>query len=66
MTGRTPHQVLTAIRMDHAKRLLRHSGMSIGEIAESVGFDNVFHFSRQFKRQLGATPTAFRKSASGG
>ena len=48
-------------RMDQAKYLLKHTTMSITEIAEQVGIPNTSYFYRQFKKATGKTPQQFRK-----
>lgn len=49
------------IRLNHAKRLLEQSPLSITEIAFATGFSSAPHFSRGFKVQFGITPKAARK-----
>lgn len=52
-------------RFEKALRLLQYSLMSISEIAEELGFTDVYTFSRQCKCLSGISPSAFRKSATG-
>ncbi|MHA7871358.1 MAG: AraC family transcriptional regulator [Hyphococcus sp.] len=56
----TPMQFLTAVRMDAAHRLLRHSVLSISEIARAVGYLDRASFIRAFKRRFSETPSAAR------
>ncbi len=63
VTGRTPKRALMQIRMDQAKTLLLHSDASIADIAEKVGYESVFPFSRQFRQEFGSSPTVFRRNA---
>ena len=58
--GTTPHQYLTAVRLDHAKMLLRESDMSISEICLAVGFESFSSFSWLFQQRVGISPQAFR------
>lgn len=51
-------------RIDHAKRLLTNSNNSISSIALDVGYSNVSHFNRIFKRLTGCTPKEFRTQKS--
>jgi AraC family transcriptional activator of pobA len=51
--------------MLEARRLLRFTGMSIGEIAFQTGFADQFYFSRAFKRHTGEAPKAFRDRVRG-
>lgn len=60
-TGLTPHQYVIRCRIDRAKQLLRQ-GMSIVEIAYSLGFTHQSHFSHHFKRLVGSSPKVFLKS----
>ena len=49
--------------MERARLLLAESSLSVGMIAEALGFRDVFFFSRQFRQRTGLTPTAYRKQA---
>lgn len=51
---------LTELRMDEAKRLMQTTNLKIYEICERVGYSNVEHFSRLFKKVTGQSPNAFR------
>jgi AraC-like DNA-binding protein len=42
-----------------AKRLLYHSGKSVKEIADELGYDDFSYFSRLFGKSVGMSPTAF-------
>ena len=52
---------LNKIRMEHAKDLLQHSGLSVSEISQKTGYSSPKHFSRTFKRFFGRSPADFRK-----
>jgi len=56
-----PKEDLIQQRMQLARYLLRTQTYTISEIAYRVGYDNVYHFSKQFKRNTGYSPTTFRK-----
>ena len=58
--GETPHQFVTKVRVQQAKRLLRSGSLEIREIARQVGFENASSFSRLFYNQIGIYPTQFR------
>lgn len=58
-TGTTPHQYVLQCRIQRAQHLLRHSSLSLAEIAISVGFCDQSHLTRCFKRLVGVTPTKF-------
>ncbi len=48
-------------RMEHAAYLLKNTSMSIGDIAQHVGYDNQSKFSAAFKEHFGMLPKEFRK-----
>ncbi|QCT01074.1 chemotaxis protein CheY [Paenibacillus algicola] len=48
-------------RIEEAKRLLRHTGSSIHQIAMEVGYSNADYFIRMFKRTTGLLPTVYRQ-----
>jgi transcriptional regulator GlxA family with amidase domain len=48
------------LRLNHARELLRRTGLSVGEIALASGFSSHSYFSRAFKAQFGFAPTARR------
>ena len=58
--GISPSRYLTGYRIEQAKKLLRDSRLSIGEIAERVGYPDPFHFSKTFKNTVGVSPSQFR------
>ncbi len=49
-----------SIRIEAAGELLRHSALTITEIAIACGFANASHFSTAFKAETGASPSATR------
>lgn len=49
-----------AIRLAHARRLLRQSPLRIGEIATACGFSSIAHFSRSYRASFGCAPSAER------
>ena len=58
---KTPHTYLTEIRLARAHALLR-SGLAVGEVCLSVGFNSPSSFSRLFRTHYGVSPSAVRKS----
>ncbi|WP_276354344.1 response regulator transcription factor [Cohnella caldifontis] len=58
-------EFLTRIRMEHAKELLEHSALKVGQIGERVGYADSRYFSKLFKKQTGLMPTEYRQSRSG-
>ena len=51
-------------RIEVARELLTGTSKSVGEIAAAVGYQNIFHFSRQFREAQGKSPTEYRRTAS--
>ena len=54
--GKTPFQLLTELRMKKACEMLQEQ-RPIKEIALSVGYSDIYQFSRAFKRRFGHSPT---------
>jgi AraC-like DNA-binding protein len=52
---------LTEIRLGHATRLLIDTTLSIGEIANQCGFNNISNFNRTFKKKKNITPKDYRE-----
>lgn len=61
-TGISPGNYRIRCRMDKARGLLKSSDMPIGQIAESLGYSNIYEFSAQFKKNAGISPRQFRAS----
>lgn len=61
-TGFTPHEYLTAIRIDRAKQLLEATNLTVSDISASVGYGTASAFTASFRRTTGMTPRAFRAS----
>ena len=59
--GVSPKEYIIRMQIESAKNLLISSDMPIGEVAESCGFSDVYYFSKIFKKEVGDTPTSFRK-----
>ncbi|WP_058306618.1 response regulator transcription factor [Gracilibacillus massiliensis] len=49
------------VRMDEAKKLLRKTDLKVYEVAEKVGFTNPDYFVTQFEKNVGTTPSQYRK-----
>jgi len=59
--GMTFLELLTAVRIENAKRMLHEPWVRIYEIAEAVGYGSWKHFCRVFKDTTNTTPTEYRK-----
>ncbi len=60
-TGETFQDVLRLEKLKRAKTLLKDTAKTIENIALEVGYENVEHFNRMFKKTYGVTPVQFRK-----
>ncbi len=63
VTGKRPGELLINARMERAKSYLLHSEMTVGMIAESLGYENIYYFSRQFREVVGKTASEYRAHA---
>ncbi|WP_202303671.1 AraC family transcriptional regulator [Dryocola clanedunensis] len=62
-TQLAPHQYVMQRRMVRAEALVRHSLLSLTDIAMSCGFSSASHFSNRFKSMMGVTPSQLRSAA---
>lgn len=56
----SPINYLIRQRLQQARYLLLNRGLSISEIAMKVGYEDIFHFSKLFKKHFGKSPQAVR------
>ena len=61
-TGMAPYAFVTSRRMDRARLLLSTTGLTVDDVATQVGFGNLSHFRRTFRRHHGVAPSALRKN----
>ncbi len=61
LQGVTIEKYIILQKIERAKELLVYGEQNLSEIAYELGYNNVAHLSRQFKKVTGLTPTAFRK-----
>lgn len=59
-SGMTFGDILKKIRMKKARAMLKGSSATVESIAESVGYQNVEHFNRIFKKMYNITPVQYR------
>jgi DNA-binding response OmpR family regulator len=62
LTGKTPIEFIRTIRLKRAAQLLEKSQLTISEVAYEVGFNNPKYFSRYFKEEFNALPSAYQAS----
>jgi len=61
-TGISPTQYHLSLRIQKARDLLVSTDLSFKEIANELGFESYFYFSRIFKDKMGKSPMEFRKN----
>ncbi len=64
-TNQSFFDLLGSMRIEKAKQLLQDPAMRIHEVAEQVGYSDVAHFSKSFKKITGKTPGEYRDSCGG-
>lgn len=62
-TKSTFSDYVNKIRIDFSKKLLANTNLPVKEIAYQCGFNSVPYFNKRFKKLLGISPFAYRKSA---
>lgn len=59
--GISPNKFIQLKRIDHAKELIETTDLSIEQVAESIGINNLSQFSTLFLKQTGQSPLMYRK-----
>ena len=62
-SGKTFGEHVAHIRMKRAKTLLKNGNMTVENIAYAVGYQNVEHFNRTFKKSFDMTPIQYRNES---
>lgn len=62
-TGCSPHQYLLALRLQHARLLLKNTSLPMADIAFTSGFNSVEHFTASFRQRYNHPPATFRMTA---
>ena len=57
--GRSPLDYIQSLRISKAKEMLHSDHASITDIATSLGYQNIYDFSRAFKRHTGVSPSKY-------
>jgi len=65
ITDLPPSEFIRSIRLKRAAQLLLKSQLSVGEVADKVGFNTHRYFSKYFKEAYGVTPSDYIKDKSG-
>lgn len=66
LTGESPGRYQRRRRLEWACAAIYQGESSLKEIAATLGFCDVFHFSKAFKREIGHTPSEYRRRVRGG
>lgn len=66
LSGESPGQYQKRRRLEWACAAIYHGEHTIKQIADELGFCDVFHFSKAFKQVVGTTPSEYRRRVSGG
>lgn len=61
-TGQTIREYQRMLRLGKAQQLLKETDRSVTEIAQLTGFMDVFYFSKVFHKELGCSPSEYRKT----
>lgn len=64
-TGQSFSDILNHCRIEHAKKLLEDPSLRVGDISNAVGFLDLAHFSRVFKKQEGMSANEWRNQKLG-
>lgn len=60
ITGKSPAEVLMEYRLERASQLLAARAGNVSEVAYSIGFKSLAHFTRRFRDKFGCTPSEYR------
>ena len=58
----SPGEYIRRIKLQESKQMIREDTMNFTEIAATLHYSTVHHFSRQFKEKFGITPTEYARS----
>lgn len=56
LTGKTIHEYTQDLRISKAKEMLKQEGFSVSDVANTLGFSSISHFSTAFKKATGMKP----------
>ena len=60
-TGTSPLAYVRDLRLRQACHLLRNRALTVGEVADAVGYEAPYYFSRHFKAHVGVSPREYRR-----
>jgi AraC family transcriptional regulator len=64
-TGLPPHRYQIMMRVERAKDLLADSALPLSDVAAAIGYDDQGQLARLFRREVGVTPTQYRRERRG-
>jgi len=59
--GETPHEFLTRVRIDNAKRMLALDQLPVTEVCFAVGYESLGSFSSLFRTMVGYSPSEYQR-----
>jgi len=65
LSGESPGKYQKRRRLEWACASIYHGHLSFKQIADELGFCDVFHFSKAFKQEIGVTPSEYRRRFRG-
>ncbi len=65
LSGESPGKYQKRRRLEWACASIYHGQLSFKQIADTLGFCDVFHFSKAFKQEIGVTPSEYRRRFRG-
>ena len=57
----SPIKYINFLKLEKAKNMLISSNYTVAEVAQSVGFEDPYYFSKLFKKEIGISPSSYRK-----
>lgn len=60
-TGLPPHRYVVRRRVERARELLQRTDLSVGDVADAVGFAHQSHLARHTRRRFGVSPSLLRR-----
>lgn len=60
-TGLSIKQYGTKVKMERALHLMAETSVNVTQAALTLGYSDVYYFSKQFKQYFGVSPSAYRK-----
>lgn len=61
MTNQTVFAYLNTVRINHAMELITTTNMKMSEVGQSVGFTDLYYFSKVFKKAVGVSPSNYNR-----